>query len=173
MEVLPHFPYRPNAFNPALGLFEASAFECPCCKKVRGYSYLMTPYCEGELEHLCPWCIADGSASRKFEASFCQDVSADQPVAAEASEQVYACTPGYISWSGENWLGHCNDACASIGYVGFDDIVHIWNEVEEDVVSAGWDKKVVKENLQKESHMVGYLFQCRHCGKHRLGVNCD
>ena len=133
METLPHFPYSPNAFNFDLGLFEASTIECPCCEKARGYSYQLMPYCEEDVEHLCPWCIADGSASKKFEASLCQDISADQPIAVEASEQVYARTPGYISWQGENWLGHCNDACAFIGYVNFNDIAHIWEEVEEDI----------------------------------------
>ena len=173
MEALPHFPYSPNAFKPELGLFEASEIECPCCKKVRGYSYQLTPYCEKAIDNLCPWCIADGKASEMFEASFSQDVSRDQPIAVEASEQVYARTPGYISWQGENWLGHCNDACAFIEYVGFDDIAHIWEEVKGDIELAGWDKEIVKENLQKEGNMVGYLFRCRQCGNHRLSVDCD
>ena len=171
--MLPHFTYSPNAFNPELGLFKASEIECPCCHKIRGYSYQLTPYCEEEVEGLCPWCIADGSAAEKFEASFSQDVSRDHPIAEGASKQVYDCTPGYISWQGENWLGHCDDACAFIGYVGFDDIAHLWNEVEEDVAAGGWDKEAVKKNLQREGHLVGYLFQCRTCGKHRLGIDCD
>ena len=173
MEALPHFTYSPNAFKPELGLFEASEEECPCCEKVRGYSYQLTPYSEEEIENLCPWCIYDGSAAAKFDASFSQDVSRNQPIAEEASEQVYARTPGYNSWQGEDWLGHCNDACVFIGYVGFEDIAHIWQEVREDVSLGGWDKEVVKANLQKEGHMVGYLFQCRHCNKHRLGIDCD
>ena len=162
-----------NAFKPELGLFESTGVECPCCAKVRGYSYQLTPYCEDEVENLCPWCIADGSAAEKFEATFCQDVSSEQPVSGEASEQVYTRTPGYNSWQGEDWLGHCNDACAFIGYVGFDDLSSIWQEVKDDVLAGGWDEETLKGNLQREGHMVGYLFQCLKCGKHRLGVDCD
>ncbi|CTW99108.1 colicin E2 tolerance protein [Escherichia coli] len=32
-------------------------------------------YCVDEVEHLCPWCIADGSAAEKFAGSFQDDAS--------------------------------------------------------------------------------------------------
>ena len=173
MEALPHFPYSPNAFNKQLLLFEESKAICPCCERARGYSYLLIPYGTSQIKNLCPWCIADGKASEKFDASFVQDIDRKQPTSDEAQTAVYCQTPGYVSWQGEFWLGHCNDLCAFIGYVGYKEVANLWEEVRADVTNEGWDEEHVKESLNKEGSMVGYLFQCRHCGKHRLSVDCD
>ncbi|MEH6978944.1 CbrC family protein [Bacillus pseudomycoides] len=34
-------------------------------------------------------------------------------------------TPGYGGWQQEYWLSHCNDFCAFIGYVEWEEIAHL------------------------------------------------
>ncbi|MBW9212690.1 CbrC family protein [Trueperella sp. zg.1013] len=35
--------------------------------------YSSFPYCVGEIEYLCPECIASGEAAKEFDAEFVQD----------------------------------------------------------------------------------------------------
>lgn len=67
---LPKFRYHPDPI--ASGSVVASEKKCECCQKTRGFIYNGPTYTEKNLdeESLCPWCIADGSASQKFEATF-------------------------------------------------------------------------------------------------------
>ena len=86
-------------------------------------------------------------------------------------------TPGYIGWQQEYWCAHCDDFCAFIGYVGWDDLIRsgIDKEIEEtyDQDICGFDLTDVKEYMQNDGSMQGYLFRCLHCGKHLLYVDCD
>lgn len=43
---------------------------CDCCEQQTSVYYSGPFYCVDEVEHLCPWCIADGSAAEKFAGSF-------------------------------------------------------------------------------------------------------
>ncbi|MCA6722821.1 CbrC family protein, partial [Vibrio alginolyticus] len=45
------------------GAFEQDkTVECDCCEQQTSVYYSGPFYCVDEVEHLCPWCIADGSA---------------------------------------------------------------------------------------------------------------
>lgn len=116
---LPHFRYHPEPL--ASGSIEASAATCQCCGKARGYVYTGSPYSRHELPpgSLCPWCIADGSAAARYEASFSDDYPLlDAGVAANIVTEVCERTPGYASWQQERWLVCCEDACAFRGDAG-------------------------------------------------------
>ena len=65
---LPDFKYHPNPI--ATGSIVPSVEVCPVCRESRGYAYDGIPYGTKEVEHICPWCIADGSAHEKFEVEF-------------------------------------------------------------------------------------------------------
>jgi uncharacterized protein CbrC (UPF0167 family) len=66
---LPVFRYHPDPLKS--GSIVPSDAECRCCGKRRGYIYTGPVYAEADLdEALCPWCIADGSAHRTFDAGF-------------------------------------------------------------------------------------------------------
>lgn len=88
-------------------------------------------------------------------------------------EQVSSRTPGYVSWQGDVWLGHCGDACIFLGYVGSQELRPIWEEVRSDAVVSGWGEGNIRDHLHKDGGMTGYLFQCQHCGKHRLHVDAN
>ncbi len=62
---LPVFKYNPNALE--LGIIEEDETHCPVCEKKRNYVYRGSFYSEEEVEGICPWCIADGSAAAKFD----------------------------------------------------------------------------------------------------------
>lgn len=67
MNKLPEFRYYKNPYigpdSPIIGIYKSDSI-CDCCKKENGYIF----------EHVkgifCPWCIASGSAAKKFNFSF-------------------------------------------------------------------------------------------------------
>lgn len=88
-------------------------------------------------------------------------------------EQVSSRTPGYASWQGSVWLGHCGEACIFLGYVGSKELVPIWAEVRDDAVASGWGEDAIQYQMHKDGDMTGYLFQCPRCAKHRLHVDAN
>ena len=65
---LPQFKYHPKPLE--TGAFEQDkTVECDCCEQQTSVYYSGPFYCVDEVEHLCPWCIADGSAAEKFAGS--------------------------------------------------------------------------------------------------------
>ena len=85
-------------------------------------------------------------------------------------------TPGYSGWQQEVWLAHCDDYCAFLGYVGWNEIkqLGIEKEIEQDLSSTYTDSEIefIKKNLIDNGDMQGYLFRCITCGKHRLHQDC-
>jgi uncharacterized protein CbrC (UPF0167 family) len=61
----PQFKYHPDPLR--TGSIVRSADECEVCEKPRGFLYEGGIYTEEEIEKVCPWCIADGSAHEKWE----------------------------------------------------------------------------------------------------------
>ncbi|WP_139921737.1 CbrC family protein [Hymenobacter sp. DG01] len=177
---LPQFTFNPNAYT--LGLFEQKDITCECCQQPRPYNYTGPIYCEADVEDLCPWCIADGSAAAKWDAEF-QDwasVEGNSPDPAEASapinaaslEEVVSRSPGCNSWQQGVWLTHCQDMCVFLGYVGGEDIRPLLPELRPDL--QGWpDEDFLLRSLSADGGLTGYLFQCHHCGQHRLHIDCD
>ncbi len=80
-------------------------------------------------------------------------------------------TPGYRGWQQELWLAHCNEPCAFIGYVGWDEIKDRLDEfvsLENDIAEYGFSIDELSRYLRNNGDCQGYLFQCLHCGKLRL-----
>jgi len=175
METLPTFFYNPNAY--ALGLIKAQPITCQCCGQARSHAYQGNLYCQAEVRALCPWCIADGSAAEKFEGSFVSIFESeldDAPALSEASVAAVSCrTPGYLSWQDSVWLGHCGEACVFVGYVGSKELRPVWQQVLPDVLASGIDEEIIREEMLKDGDLTGYLFQCQHCGHHRLHVDAN
>jgi uncharacterized protein len=67
--------------------------------------------------HLCPWCIADGTAAQTFGATF-NDTGEIEGISEEVHTEVEARTPGFQAWQQESWLGCCGDAAALLGVAG-------------------------------------------------------
>src|SRR5947207_6887785 len=94
MSTLPTFRYHPDPI--ATGSVKPSDKECRSCGEARGYIYTSSVYAEESLdEEICPWCIADGSAAEKFDASFCDaNPLAEADVPDHIIEEVTMRTPG-------------------------------------------------------------------------------
>ncbi|MGI4870250.1 MAG: CbrC family protein [Janthinobacterium lividum] len=182
MPVLPTFFYNPNAYK--IGIIQPENIVCKCCGAARNFSYkagLYSRHRREETHPLCPWCIADGRAAAKFNGSFVgyfDNVDPDpshvnQPVSAASLETVSHRTPGYIALQDLFWLTHCDEACVFLGYVGSKELLPVWEEVLPDIVAGEWDEDDVRNHLDQNGDMVGYLFQCPRCGQHRLHIDAS
>jgi uncharacterized protein CbrC (UPF0167 family) len=175
----PTFFYSPHAYS--LGIIEQRNFTCPCCGETRTLCYTGNFYSADEVEAICPWCIADGSAAEKYDGSFVSDFEGLDPgpnglgaaMSPSSMAQVSRHTPGYASWQGDVWLGHCGEACIFLRYVGSQELAPVWAEVRDDAVASGWGEENIRDHMHKDGDMTGYLFRCQHCGRHRLHVDAN
>lgn len=172
---LPDFKYHPDPIG--TGSIEKSENECLCCGVKRGYIYTASVYSVLDLDDsICPWCIADGSAAKKFDASFTDDANLfNAGIPTAIILEVTSRTPGYISWQSEYWESHCEDACEFHGDASKDDI----KELDSEAISRLSDNLGLDESDWKsfyKQYSTGgdpaiYKFKCRHC--HKLIYNGD
>lgn len=133
----PTFTYYPDPV--AGGAFRETTDPCPCCGEVRGWGYTRTPFCRGESpENLCPWCIADGSASQKYGTDgrgaeftgdlfeivrddagavteFASPFFGEPTVPPEKSRELAYRTPGFMTWQEPQWLACCSTPAQYLG----------------------------------------------------------
>lgn len=175
--IIPNFRYHPDPIK--TGAFkEGEEQKCDCCGKPTKIVYNSPFYtaCD-DIDCICPECISSGAAALKFDGEF-QDADSVGDVSDPSKlDELIHRTPGYIGWQQEYWLAHCDDFCAFIGYVGWDDIVEMGLEAQ---IEKNYNKEInffdfndVKENMINNGSMQGYLFQCLHCKEYFLYVDCD
>ena len=170
---LPFFKYHPDPLE--TGSFEEGEEKiCPCCGNKSKVYYSSFPYCSENVEYICPTCISNGEAARKFDAEFVQNAEWHGENDKEKDDELFHRTPGYMSWQGEYWLSCCDDYCAYMGTVGTRELkaMNIADEVIGEYVQRGAFEDI-EEYLVKDGPMCGYLFKCLHCGKYHLWVDAD
>ena len=169
---LPEFKYHPDPV--ATGSIAVSAATCPVCKQSRGYAYTALPYGTEDVENICPWCIADGSAHKQFGVEFTDpggigDYQQWENVPSEVVEEIAFRTPGFSSWQSERWYTHCGDAAEFLGPMGKEDFVKLGPEVVETFrVESGLEGdewEFYFSRLNRKFDATAYLFRCRQCGK--------
>ena len=107
--MLPAFTYHPNPIE--TGAAKESDATCECCSTARGFICTASIYSADEIESVCPWCIADGSAAEKFDGVFSDDHPlSDAGLKAEIIDEVTTRIPGFSSWQQEDWLTFYDDA---------------------------------------------------------------
>jgi uncharacterized protein CbrC (UPF0167 family) len=158
-EPLPVFRYHPDPV--ATGSVAESDAICERCGLARGYAYAGPTYAIDEIETLCPWCLADGSAAAMYDAAFTTVDGAPGSVPAEVLDEVEHRTPGFAGWQQERWLFHCDDAAAYLGRVGWDDVKGLPG-VGDMLLASGWPADA-HAHLRADGDLVGYLFRCLHC----------
>ena len=175
-EALPKFRYHPDPVRS--GVVRLGPETCKCCNRARGYIYSGPAYSEGDdLEDcLCPWCIADGTAAEKLGASFVDTWALDAAgIAQHTISEVGLRTPGYVSWQSEEWLSHCNDACAFYGDMAREELESIPPAVSAVVMNAHGISESDWSGLVKHYEPGGdpafYKFVCLHCGAVLLGMD--
>ena len=173
-EALPTFRYHPDPI--ATGSIVRSSAVCRCCTRARGYIYTGPVYSpEGGLDDaLCPWCIADGSAARRFGASFTDeagvgDYGSWEAVPASVVTEIAERTPAFTGWQQGRWWTHCGDGAAYLGPAGRAELTGNWTAalpaIQADVGYEGaeWDEYL--ELLDSIGSPTAYVFRCLHCGQ--------
>ena len=175
LRTIPVFKYNKNPLENKIMVMRHAI--CPVCNKETKYVYEGPFYSNEDVENICPWCIADGSASAIYHGEFqdpCSCESVDNP--AYLDELTHK-NPGYVGWQQEVWLSHCGDFCTFIAYVGWKEISHLADELKEDLDNIKKDYHLIQSELERyltnNGSLQGYLFQCLTCRKHRLAIDCD
>tara|TARA_R110002096_G_scaffold373589_1_gene567075 strand:+ start:8201 stop:8725 length:525 start_codon:yes stop_codon:yes gene_type:complete len=166
--MLPAFTYHPQPIE--TGAIKASDAKCECCSKARGFIYTASLYCADEVESVCPWCIADGSAAEKFDGMFSDDYPlVDAGLDPEIIDEVTKRTPGFSSWQQEVWLSCCSDACEFHGDASKADVSAMTLEVFRSTFD---DSRLTEEFFTefKQNYSPGgnpaiYKWKCRKCSK--------
>ena len=175
MTELPNFKYQPNALK--LGIIEKKNIDCPVCLKNREYAYSGGIYAVEEVEFICPWCIADGSASEKYDGMYIDDASCEEVSDQSKLTELVTRTPKYISWQQEVWLAHHDDYCSFEKYVGWKEIEHLKENLSDDIERIkseyGLSQSEFEQYLVNDGGMQGYLFKCLHCDQHRLHIDTN
>lgn len=166
---LPEFRYYADPFES--GVMSASSEVCECCDKATGYIYSGSFYAVGDESRFCPWCIADGSAARKFKGQFNDAISVGlgevelpDAVVTEVSKR----TP---SFQQEQWWAHCNDAGRFLGEIEHVDRVLLasdaaleFRQTIRSQLSPHADWQWLLNTPSRKRHMAVYVFHCLHCG---------
>lgn len=178
---LPVFTYHPDPI--ATGSIEASSAKCEACGQARGFIYTGSVYAEEELtDAICPWCIGDGSAHAKFDASFTDEAGIGgngtwDPVPPVVIEEVAYRTPGFICWQSEYWFTHCGDAALFLGVVGRKELEQLGAEavaaIQQETGLDGNEWEMYYAALDKKGSPTAYIFRCRHCGALGGYSDCD
>jgi len=139
---LPIFPYHRNPIE-SESLRESNA-KCDCCGKVCGVMYDGVIYSVDEPENICPWCIANGKASEKYDGSFFDAYFVDEndkdiEVDSKYYPEVFCKTIGFSTYNPIGWWVHCEQPAEFI----------------------------------KRNEPYDLVFECKVCGKHHVIEDFD
>jgi uncharacterized protein CbrC (UPF0167 family) len=179
-EPLPSFRYHPDPVR--TGNVVRDDIVCEVCGQQREFSYV-GPYVSPDAHYenedpICPWCIADGSAAEKWQASF---VAAGYLSAAALAQMSPAAltdlqfrTPSFRCLQQDRWLDHHGEAAAFLGEVGADEYLRLPPEAQAAVRRTAGDDpsrplsdddQVLRLRADGDGPAV-YVFQCLHCGRY-------
>jgi uncharacterized protein len=169
---LPQFRFHPDPIG--TGSVVAQPVDCVACNQSRTHTYVGPFYSEADLrDALCPWCLADGTAARCFEATFTDVLASDvEGVAEDSVREVMHRTPGFAGWQQERWLSHCGEVAAFLGAAGANELL-AWPDaaetVRDDLAAHRWPAGQIEEFLQAlntTDSPTAYVFRCLRCETH-------
>lgn len=135
------------------------------CGQVRGFVYTGPVFAKEELvDSFCPWCIADGSAAKRFDAIFTDDIGMPDDVPVEVVDAVTTRTPGFGGWQQEHWLYHCGDGAAFLGAAGWPELERhpdALDSVRQELPRGSWRSEEIEAYLRaldKDGSPTAYLF---------------
>jgi uncharacterized protein len=174
---LPKFRYHPDPISS--GSIIASDKPCQCCGKTRGYIYTGPVYSEEDLDDaICPWCIADGSAHTKFDASFVDTEAFDEDTPEDAVDEIVERTPGFNSFQSETWPSCCDDAAAFLTPAGIKELRsqqemegNVMGHIVHEMGISGGAAMRLLDSLRKDEGPTAYVFQCLHCHRHLFHID--
>ncbi|MCY9517931.1 CbrC family protein [Paenibacillus apiarius] len=153
---LPNFKYNPNAFS--IGIFEKVPKQnCAVCHNDTHYIYSGPFYSMDDVNHICPWCIHDGKATKDFngvlqrtveyknkllsvtfnddtnEYMYFIDYEEVERMDDESLEELIFRTPGYVAWQEPQWLSHCDEYCMFIGYLNKNELHGMKEDLQDEI----------------------------------------
>lgn len=175
---LPSFPYHPD---PVLsGSVRPGPETCRCCQRARGAIYTGPAYGTVNIEDaVCPWCIADGAAHRRFGVEFTDSEMLPEDAPAAAVEEVLMRTPGFACWQSVDWPACCGDLMAFLEPAGIDEIRARYRQLEGELmgvivheleISGGAAVRMLN-SLHRDRGPTAYVFKCRSCDTRRARID--
>ena len=179
-EALPSFRYHPDPVG--TGNVVARLIVCAVCGEPRSHVYI-GPYVSPDLhfeneDALCPWCIADGAAAARWQASFVAAAylseEARTRMPADQVAELELRTPSFLCVQQERWLDHHGEAAQYLGEIGLEEYTGLPASAQAAVReaagddpagSAGGGDGVQLLRADGDGPAV-YLFQCLHCDWH-------
>ena len=175
MPSLPYFKYNPNAEK--LGILALREATCPVCQQFRSIIYDGPVASENDVADICPWCIADGSAAEKFDCEFAGSAGTEDVDDEEALRELLTRTPGFNTFQEVIWPAHCGAPCAYMNPVGNKEVKRMREELIDDIEHLadefGIDEEELIDDITTDGAMQGHLFNCLHCGQHRLVIDME
>ncbi|NNE86184.1 MAG: hypothetical protein HKN28_19640 [Alphaproteobacteria bacterium] len=123
---LPTFTYFPDPVGN--GCIVRKSAICHCCGEARNYMYTGPVHAIEEVEEVCPWCIADGSAAAKWSCSFSDMYNVPDGIPKDVADEIEKRTPGFATWQGNTWLYSETDAMVFVGEVHGERLVDEGNQ---------------------------------------------
>jgi uncharacterized protein len=181
-EVTRPFPeFRYFADPIAHGCVKPSGERCVCCGEASGFVYDASIYTYEEKQpggNICPWCIADGTASAKYAAKY--PASFNDAPTGEGRDEVNHRTPGIITWQGRPWPSCCGECCRFVGCPDGKTLVASGDKAAIDACLTelrGWWGDEADEAWLAEVTPMGdpgvYLFRCLRCDKYTAVVDAS
>jgi uncharacterized protein CbrC (UPF0167 family) len=163
---LPAFRYHPNVYE--LGILDFYEDECQVCCRTGHFFSGGGHFGESDIEVICIDCLSSGRAASECKVQFNTGWLESQDI--NKTEELNAKTPGILSWQEVEWQQHCHDFCAYIGRFKWDDIAHLEEELTADLLAEADMFNVSTAEMKRilNKYAVGHLFQCLHCGQHRM-----
>ena len=176
---LPHFRFHPDPLQS--GCITDADLVCGVCDRARGYIYAGNCYVEEEFEgDVCPWCIADGSAHRRFGMTFHEFTlkpGTDLAIVDEIEER----TPGLASFHPVEWPWCCGLPMAYLEPAGHEQIVARHATLATTLVpQLATDHGISREqaqalfdSLQRDESPCAHVFRCLTCATLRAQIDVE
>lgn len=178
-EPLPTFRFHPDPVQS--GAVVASTETCAVCNRARGYVYVGPCYVEDDFDAtLCPWCIADGGACRRFAVTFAE-VSPGPGFDLRTADEIEERTPGFATWNPIDWPVCCNTPMAYLEPVGDAELRARHPElagslparVAAELAIPAAAAAALCQSLHRDHAPTAHLFRCLHCRVVRAVLDCD
>ena len=132
-------------------------------------------YTEADVdEALCPWCIADGTAHTKFDATFIDLEAFADDVPDAIVDEISQRTPGFSTFQSERWPSCCGEPGVFITPAGITEIRQHYRYLEGELmgyivhelgISGGAARRML-ESLNRDQSPTAYVFQCKKCERY-------
>lgn len=169
---IPNFKFfSESGYNDAFKLNLKKEY-CPCCGKISEYIYFPHLFysLDLDLKNLCPYCISDGTAAKKYKCEFIKFSPKNLFSESDKMELIYK-TPSFNAYQDPSWRFCCNSPCTFLGVYYFNDLdkISIPEKIRDLILK---DSSFIQQNVDSfefnrficdEKIQIAF-YQCPKCG---------